>query len=59
MIAEVVIYKSSNIIDFPFCKLAREFFDSECIEYQEVDVAKDEDIRAKLIKITKRMHFLK
>ena len=54
MIAEVLIYYSSNIVDCPFCKMAREYFDSEKIPYTEVDIAKDEELRAKIVSVTKK-----
>ena len=54
MISEVIIYYSSNITNCPFCKMAREYFESEKIEYTEVDIAKDDDMRAKIVGITKK-----
>ena len=57
MIADIKIYYSSNIVNCPFCKMAKEYFDSEGLEYFEIDIAKDQEVRDKLIAITKKDAF--
>ena len=57
MIADIKIYYSSNIVNCPFCKMAKDYFESEGLEYTEIDIATNQEIRDKLVSITKKDAF--
>ena len=57
MIADVKLYYSSNIVNCTFCKMARDYFESENIEYDDIDIAGNPELRDKLIDITKKDAF--